>query len=66
MVDMTEDYLAKANTYLGGGEEGRKVRNSFCCGLQDFSPEPNSYDVVWMLLVIGHLTDQHLAEFLHP
>ena len=60
--------LSGQSQYLpgGGGKEGRKVRNSFCCGLQDFSPEPNSYDVVWMLLVIGHLTDQHLAEFLHP
>lgn len=46
MVDMTEGFLAKAKTYLG--EEGKKVRNYFCCGLQNFSPEPNSYDVVWM------------------
>ncbi|GAB1286197.1 N-terminal Xaa-Pro-Lys N-methyltransferase 1 [Apodemus speciosus] len=62
MVDVTEDFLAKAKTYLG--EEGRRVRNYFCCGLQDFSPEPSSYDVIWIQWVIGHLTDQHLAEFL--
>ncbi|XP_040819002.1 N-terminal Xaa-Pro-Lys N-methyltransferase 1 isoform X2 [Ochotona princeps] len=62
MVDVTEDFLAKAKTYLG--EEGRRVRNYFCCGLQDFSPEPGSYDVIWIQWVIGHLTDQHLAEFL--
>ncbi|KAK1334062.1 hypothetical protein QTO34_005062 [Cnephaeus nilssonii] len=98
MVDVTEDFLAKAKTYLG--EEGKRVRNYFCCGLQDFSPEPNSYDVIWIQWVIdwsphgleplllqhqagsggfssfpapqdrgarclkGHLTDQHLAEFL--
>ncbi|KAG8512748.1 N-terminal Xaa-Pro-Lys N-methyltransferase 1 [Galemys pyrenaicus] len=62
MVDVTEDFLVKARTYLG--EEGKRVRNYFCCGLQDFSPEPSSYDVIWIQWVIGHLTDQHLAEFL--
>lgn len=36
MVDVTEDFLVKAKTYLG--EEA--MRNFFCCGLQDFSPEP--------------------------
>ncbi|XP_039085432.1 N-terminal Xaa-Pro-Lys N-methyltransferase 1 isoform X2 [Hyaena hyaena] len=62
MVDVTEDFLVKAKTYLG--EEGKRVRNYFCCGLQDFSPEPDSYDVIWIQWVIGHLTDQHLAAFL--
>lgn len=62
MVDVTEDFLVKARTYLG--EEGKRVRNYFCCGLQDFSPEPSSYDVIWIQWVIGHLTDQHLADFL--
>lgn len=51
MVDVTEDFLTKAKSYLG--EEGRRVRNYFCCGLQDFSPEPNSYDVIWIQWVIG-------------
>uniref|UniRef100_A0A8C4JSI2 protein N-terminal methyltransferase n=2 Tax=Dromaius novaehollandiae TaxID=8790 RepID=A0A8C4JSI2_DRONO len=62
MVDVTEDFLTKARSYLG--EEGRRVRNYFCCGLQDFSPEPNSYDVIWIQWVIGHLTDNHLSDFL--
>ena len=51
MVDVTEDFLAKAKNYLG--EEGKRVRNYFCCGLQDFSPEPSSYDVIWIQWVIG-------------
>lgn len=51
MVDVTEDFLTKARSYLG--EEGRRVRNYYCCGLQDFSPEPNSYDVIWIQWVIG-------------
>uniref|UniRef100_A0A8C0LDX8 N-terminal Xaa-Pro-Lys N-methyltransferase 1 n=1 Tax=Canis lupus dingo TaxID=286419 RepID=A0A8C0LDX8_CANLU len=54
MVDVTEDFLVKAKTYLG--EEGKRVRNYFCCGLQDFSPEPNSYDVIWIQWVIGELS----------
>ncbi|XP_054030374.1 N-terminal Xaa-Pro-Lys N-methyltransferase 1 isoform X2 [Dryobates pubescens] len=62
MVDVTEDFLTKARSYLG--EEGRRVRNYFCCGLQDFIPEPNAYDVIWIQWVIGHLTDNHLSEFL--
>ncbi|XP_054249422.1 N-terminal Xaa-Pro-Lys N-methyltransferase 1 isoform X2 [Indicator indicator] len=62
MVDVTEDFLTKAKSYLG--EEGRRVRNYFCCGLQDFIPEPNSYDVIWIQWVIGHLTDNHLSDFL--
>lgn len=63
MVDVTEDFLAKAKTYLG--EEGKRVRNYFCCGLQDFSPEPSSYDVIWIQWVIGKgpvfLTHTHRA-----
>nr|XP_056716554.1 N-terminal Xaa-Pro-Lys N-methyltransferase 1 [Euleptes europaea] len=62
MVDVTEDFLNKAKTYLG--EEGRRVRNYFCCGLQDFSPEPGAYDVIWIQWVIGHLTDDDLSSFL--
>ncbi|XP_043914712.1 N-terminal Xaa-Pro-Lys N-methyltransferase 1 isoform X2 [Protopterus annectens] len=62
MVDVTECFLEKAQSFLG--EERRRVENYFCCGLQDFNPEPNHYDVVWIQWVIGHLTDEHLAEFL--
>ncbi|KAL8174756.1 UNVERIFIED_CONTAM: N-terminal Xaa-Pro-Lys N-methyltransferase 1 [Gekko kuhli] len=62
MVDVTEDFLNKAKTYLG--EEGQRVRNYFCCGLQDFSPEPGAYDVIWIQWVIGHLTDDDLSSFL--
>lgn len=51
MVDVTEDFLNKARSYLG--EEGCRVRNYFCCGLQDFSPETGAYDVIWIQWVIG-------------
>lgn len=91
LVDVTQEFLDKARTYLG--EEGKRVENYFCCGLQDFNPQPERYDVIWIQWVIGkayylgsvlitlssklwhvkvkwlsislgHLTDDHLVEFL--
>ncbi|KAL6463578.1 hypothetical protein MHYP_G00279690 [Metynnis hypsauchen] len=62
LVDVTHEFLDKARSYLG--EEGKRVENYFCCGLQDFQPQPERYDVIWIQWVIGHLTDDHLVEFL--
>lgn len=63
LVDVTQEFLDKAKTYLG--EESKRVGNYFCCGLQDFVPESGRYDVIWIQWVIGHLTDDHLVDFLH-
>ncbi|XP_077441955.1 N-terminal Xaa-Pro-Lys N-methyltransferase 1 [Vanacampus margaritifer] len=62
LVDVTQEFLDKAKTYLG--EDGKRVGNYFCSGLQDFIPETGRYDVIWIQWVIGHLTDNHLVEFL--
>ncbi|XP_044124489.1 N-terminal Xaa-Pro-Lys N-methyltransferase 1 [Bufo gargarizans] len=62
MVDVTDEFLSKAKTYLG--EDGKRIGEYYCCGLQDFVPEPNRYDVIWIQWVIGHLTDSHLVDFL--
>ncbi|XP_066516859.1 N-terminal Xaa-Pro-Lys N-methyltransferase 1 isoform X2 [Hoplias malabaricus] len=62
LVDVTQEFLDKARSYLG--EEGKRVENYFCCGLQDFNPLSERYDVIWIQWVIGHLTDDHLVEFL--
>ncbi|XP_040014067.1 N-terminal Xaa-Pro-Lys N-methyltransferase 1 isoform X2 [Xiphias gladius] len=62
LVDVTQEFLDKAKPYLG--EEGKRVGNYFCSGLQDFVPESERYDVIWIQWVIGHLTDDHLVEFL--
>nr|XP_015222143.1 PREDICTED: N-terminal Xaa-Pro-Lys N-methyltransferase 1 isoform X2 [Lepisosteus oculatus] len=62
MVDVTPEFLEKARAYLG--EEGKRVDNYYCCGLQDFQPQPGRYDVIWIQWVIGHLTDEHLVGFL--
>ncbi|CAN9504749.1 unnamed protein product [Ophioblennius macclurei] len=62
LVDVTQEFLDKAKPYLG--EEAKRVGHFFCCGLQDFVPESGRYDVIWIQWVIGHLTDNHLVEFL--
>lgn len=62
MVDITDDFLSKAKSYLG--EEAKRIGNFYCTGLQDFTPETNRYDLIWIQWVIGHLTDVHLVEFL--
>ncbi|KAM9820183.1 N-terminal Xaa-Pro-Lys N-methyltransferase 1 [Neosynchiropus ocellatus] len=62
LVDVTQEFLDKAKTYLG--EDGKRVGHYFCCGLQDFKPESGRYDVIWIQWVIGHLTDEHLVDFL--
>nr|XP_057913558.1 N-terminal Xaa-Pro-Lys N-methyltransferase 1 isoform X2 [Doryrhamphus excisus]XP_057913559.1 N-terminal Xaa-Pro-Lys N-methyltransferase 1 isoform X2 [Doryrhamphus excisus] len=62
LVDVTQEFLDKAKTYLG--DDGKRVGGYFCQGLQDFVPESGRYDVIWIQWVIGHLTDNHLVEFL--
>ncbi|XP_031143174.1 N-terminal Xaa-Pro-Lys N-methyltransferase 1 [Sander lucioperca] len=62
LVDVTQEFLDKAKTYLG--EEGNRVGRYLCSGLQDFVPESGRYDVIWIQWVIGHLTDDHLVDFL--
>ncbi|KAM6986457.1 N-terminal Xaa-Pro-Lys N-methyltransferase 1 [Aplochiton taeniatus] len=62
LVDVTQEFLDQAKTYLG--EDGRRVGHYYCVGLQDFKPEDGRYDVIWIQWVIGHLTDDHLVEFL--
>merc|ERR1712019_193581 len=32
--------------------------------MQDFDPTPDTYDVIWVQWVIGHLTDNDLVAFL--
>lgn len=51
LVDVTQEFLDKAKTYLG--EESKRVGNYLCTGLQDFVPESGRYDVIWIQWVIG-------------
>lgn len=64
-VDMVEQnliFLEKAKVYLGHKMD--KIGNFFANGLQSFEPLPQHYDVIWIQWVVGHLTDEHLVQFL--
>ncbi|EFJ37080.1 hypothetical protein SELMODRAFT_140975 [Selaginella moellendorffii] len=40
-----------------------KAVNFFCTPLQEFTPEPHRYDVIWVQWCIGHLTDDDFVAF---
>ena len=65
MVDLVEQnkiFLEKAIDYVNCKGTGENQSKFFCCGLQNFVPEPGTYDVVWCQWVLGQLTDTHLVE----
>lgn len=61
LVDVTQEFLDKAKTYLG--EEGKRVGKYFCSGLQDFVPETGCYDVIWIQWVIGESASMVAISF---
>eukprot|EP00062_Callorhinchus_milii_P010761 gi/632956000/ref/XP_007893743.1/ PREDICTED: alpha N-terminal protein methyltransferase 1B [Callorhinchus milii] len=62
MVDMIDNFLFAAPSYLGMGAS--QVKNYHCSTLQEFTPATGMYDVIWIQWVTGHLTDRDLMEFL--
>ena len=60
LVEQNRIFLEKAKDYLKDSEQAGTL---FCCGLQNFVPEQNHYDIIWCQWVLGHLTDDHLVEF---
>lgn len=60
MVEQNAKFLEKANDYM---QQSSKLGNLFCCGLQNFAPQPEMYDVIWCQWVLGHLTDEHFVNF---
>uniref|UniRef100_A0A8C0J1X6 N-terminal Xaa-Pro-Lys N-methyltransferase 2 n=1 Tax=Chelonoidis abingdonii TaxID=106734 RepID=A0A8C0J1X6_CHEAB len=61
LVDMMENFLAEAQNYLQGKD---RVKMYYCYSLQEFTPAPPKYDVIWIQRVSGYLTDKDLLEFL--
>ncbi|KAJ4848294.1 hypothetical protein Tsubulata_049286 [Turnera subulata] len=43
--------------------ETHKATNFFCIPLQEFTPNPGRYDVIWVQWCIGHLTDDDFVSF---
>uniref|UniRef100_A0A0N5AHC2 Alpha N-terminal protein methyltransferase 1 n=1 Tax=Syphacia muris TaxID=451379 RepID=A0A0N5AHC2_9BILA len=62
MVDIIDSFIESSSSYIG--EEDKRVRQKFICGLQDFEPQENYYDMIWIQWVTGHLTDEDLVSFL--
>ena len=52
MVDVTENFIEKAKEYLGC-EDTKRVFKFHCCGLENFMPEVNKYDCIWIQWVAG-------------
>ena len=62
-VDLIEQSprLTKAAPAYIGADSNRVT--CVCLGLQDFKPEPNTYDMIWIQWVIGHLHDLDFILF---
>uniref|UniRef100_A0A0A9Z911 Alpha N-terminal protein methyltransferase 1 n=1 Tax=Lygus hesperus TaxID=30085 RepID=A0A0A9Z911_LYGHE len=60
LVDQNKDFVNKVTEYVG---EIPQVGNLYVAGLQEFEPT-EKYDVIWCQWVLGHLTDDHLIQFL--
>lgn len=51
LVDMMENFLAEVPNYLQGKED--RVEMYYCKSLQEFTPAPQRYDVIWIQWVSG-------------
>lgn len=60
LVEQCQNFIDRAKENFKGS---RKIGRCLCQGLQHFSPEPDTYDVVWCQWVLGHLTDADLEDF---
>ncbi|XP_022914219.2 N-terminal Xaa-Pro-Lys N-methyltransferase 1 [Onthophagus taurus] len=63
LVEQNSNFLDQAKEYLGPTVLS-KIGEFNPCGLQNFSPEPNRYDIIWCQWVLGHLTEEDLIYFI--
>lgn len=61
LVEQNPKFIDAAKKFLNCEN---RVGEFYVCGLQDFTPKKNFYDVIWCQWVLGHLTDSHLVDFL--
>lgn len=62
LVEQNPSFLEQAETYIGP-KLHQRVGNFFSEALQDFKPEDNKYDIIWIQWVLGHLTDTDFVNF---
>lgn len=60
LIEQCQSFLDRAKESL---ENSKKIGEYLCQGLQHFSPDVNTYDVIWTQWVLGHLTDTDLEVF---
>lgn len=60
IVEQSPRLLAAAPEYIG---EMSSRATYIVQKLQDFAPEPNSYDAIWIQWVLGHLHDHDVIQF---
>lgn len=63
MIDTCKEHLDQAHEFLGPAYYSR-VPAQHCCGLQDFQPLENHYDLVWIQWVIIYLSDSDFIQVL--
>jgi protein N-terminal methyltransferase len=61
LVELIPKYVEQARIEL---KDEPRMGEFFVSSLQDCTPEPGAYDLVWIQWVIGHLTDAELVAFL--
>mmetsp|Transcript_24342 Transcript_24342/g.50988 ORF Transcript_24342/g.50988 Transcript_24342/m.50988 type:complete len:304 (-) Transcript_24342:8-919(-) len=62
LVEPSPRLISSAPDYLG--DQYSSQCRYFCTGLQEFTPKPDYYDIIWIQWVIGYLTDDDLVDFL--
>ncbi|CAM9338075.1 unnamed protein product, partial [Ectocarpus fasciculatus] len=60
LVEQSPRLLRASAAYLGPDASRTSLLN---IGLQDFKPAPNTYDLIWIQWVIGHLDDLDFVQF---
>uniref|UniRef100_A0A6M2DM80 Alpha N-terminal protein methyltransferase 1 n=1 Tax=Xenopsylla cheopis TaxID=163159 RepID=A0A6M2DM80_XENCH len=60
MVEQNPNFLSEAKKYIG---TCNKIGELFPEGLQDFTPKPFTYDLIWCQWVLGHLEDNDFVNF---
>lgn len=62
LVEQAPNFVEQArSSYLTQEIQSGKVGYLLCQGLQDFAPQPETYDMIWCQWVLGHLTDGKFA-----
>jgi hypothetical protein len=62
MVEQEQKHLEETKKYLKGMEH--KIGNLYCSSLQNFIPEKEKYDLIWLQWVVIYLSDSELISLL--